>query len=190
MSKASLQDITAFKNNVVEAALELAASKSWDDVSMYAIARQADVDNDDLTALFEDKEDILAAYAAQVDKRVDAAFQGEDTAQDSERDRLFDVLMERFDILNENREAVTSILNTITLDPKQGIDSLPHLCKSMRRMANTAGITLCGLRGAIKITALTILYLKLLRDWVKDDSPDMAATMAGLDKALSYYEKI
>lgn len=189
MDKASLQDITDFKHKVIDAALDLAASKNWADVSMYAIAQKAEVELDGLTALFDDKDAILAAYAAMIDKRVAEAFT-DISAEDNERDRLFDVLMERFDILNENRAAILSIINAMTLDPKQIVTSLPYLCKSMRAMADTANIKSCGIKGAIKIAAITGIYIKTLKHWIKDDSPDMAATMASLDKGLGYFEKI
>ena len=41
-----------------------------------------------------------------------------------------------------------------------------------------------GVKGAIKVVGLSGLYLKTLKTWVDDDSPDMAATMAALDNSL------
>ena len=41
-----------------------------------------------------------------------------------------------------------------------------------------------GLRGALRIKALGLVYLATLRVWLRDDSPDMAPTMAALDRHL------
>ena len=179
-----MQDIMHVKNKVIQASLELASTKFWGDISLNQIIKKADVNEGDFHALFDDKDAILAAYDAQIDRQLADNLEGQFSDSETERDQLFDVLMERFDILNENRAAVISILNSVTLDPKQAVLSLPHLCKSMNRTLLVADIDLKGLKGALKVTALTGLYLKVLRDWVKDDSPDMAATMAALDKSL------
>jgi ubiquinone biosynthesis protein COQ9 len=190
MSKASMQDITTVKNKVIQAALDLAKVKSWADISFYKISEKAEIDESEMAVLFDDKDAVLAAYSHQVDLKVMETFSNAEQGQESERDNLFDVLMERFDILNENREAVVSIINSITFDPKQAVMSLPYLCKSMNCMADTAGINTDGFRGVFKISALTGIYLKALKVWIKDDSSDMAATMASLDKGLGYLEKI
>jgi hypothetical protein len=92
--------------------------------------------------------------------------------------------MERFDLLNDDREALVSILSSFKLDPKQAVISLPHLCKSMNWVLESVGVDTNGLQGFVKIIGLTGVYIKVLNDWIKDDSEDMSKTMASLDKAL------
>ena len=185
-----MQDIRDVKNKVIQASLSLAAVEAWGDITIYKIAQKADLDQADVHALFEDKNAILAAYGAQVDAQVSDNLEGQLSADDSDRDRLFDVLMERFDILNENRDAVMSILNTLTLDPKQAVLSLPYLCQSLNKMLVIANIDTGDFKGAVKVAALVALYLKVLKTWIKDESADLSATMASLDQALIYFEKI
>ena len=105
------------------------------------------------------------------------------------RDRLFDLLMERIDILNEDRAGIRAILDTCRFDPKQAVIGLPHLGRSMSWMLEAAGIGTGGIKGAVKVAALSGLYLRILWVWQSDDSPDMGKTMAALDQNLDRAER-
>lgn len=190
MAMAGAQDIIAIKNKLIQTALDLASKNAWNDILLSDIAMAACVAQEDMDLLFSCKSDIIAAYARNVDHQLSDEMNGAFGDSDSLHDKLFDIFMARFDILNQNRLAVISIINGLTLDPAQGIQSLSTLCNSINTIMDIAEIETHGWQGAIKISALSAIYLKSLRDWVKDDTPDMAATMAGLDKSLGYFDKI
>ena len=175
------------KEKVVKAALDLAAQQGWDYTSLRDIARAAEVDFADLRLMFDEKSDILAALGRMLDYRV-LQEAGEAQEDVSPRDRLFDLLMERFDALGDYREGVCAVLEDFKYDPKQAVIALPHLCKSMNWMLEAAGIETAGIKGALKLAGLTGLYLKVLRVWKDDESVDLAKTMAALDKGLGRAE--
>ncbi|PCI01322.1 MAG: TetR family transcriptional regulator [Alphaproteobacteria bacterium] len=179
------QDIEEIKSKVIQSALTLAAGARWDEVSMCQIADKAGIPLDEITPLFADKTDILQAYGRKIDADVAQAMNGQSMEDDTPRDRLFDILMERFDVLNDDRASVVSILDSMTLDPKQMVISLPWLCRSMTSMLELSNVETSGWKGALRITGLTGVYLKTLRVWVNDESQDMAVTMASLDTALN-----
>lgn len=183
------QDIADIKSRCIDAMLELAANRPWDGVSLYDIATQADCDPEVVTSLFTDKDAVIIAYAARIDADTAEAMGGQSLADDTPRDRLFDILMERFDLLNDNKAAVVSIVAHMSLDPKQIFETLPGLARSMKKMLQLADIETDGWQGCLRIAGLTALYLKVMRVWIKDDSVDMAATMAVLDKALDKAEQ-
>ena len=176
------------KERAVAGALDLAARMGWDMITMTDIADKTHASLAELSDVFDGKEDILVAYGRQIDKRVLETCANPDPST-PERDRLFEILMERFDVLNENRDAVVSILKSFTLDPKQAVISLPHLGRSMAWMLEAAGIDTTGMKGAIRVAGLTIVYLNAVRHWMKDDSEDLSATMAALDKSLNRAEQ-
>lgn len=180
--------VLPIKDRAVAAALDLSSRMGWDMVTMADIADKAHVSLADLSEVFDGKDDILVAYGRALDKKTLAAFPDIDLSI-SERDRLFDILMERFDLLNDDREAVVSILKSFLPDPKQAVISLPHLGRSMAWMLEAAGVSTSGIKGAIKVAGLTVLYLNVLRTWMKDEAADMSETMASLDKSLSRAEQ-
>lgn len=177
------------REKIVDAALQLASTHPWHEISLNDIANDLKASLADIFEVIEDKDDILIAYGRQIDRKVleNLPEFGKD---DSQKDILFDILMERFDLLSEDRNALLSILNSFKSDPKQLLMSGPHLCKSMTWMAEAAGVETNGWRGAALVTGLTGVYLNTSRVWMKDESPDMGKTMATLDKSLTQFHDL
>jgi ubiquinone biosynthesis protein COQ9 len=55
----------------------------------------------------------------------------------------------------------------------------------MAWMLDAAGIESGGLRGALRVRGLCAIWLWTMRAWQADASPDLSATMAALDNALT-----
>lgn len=177
------------KERVVDAALSLAATMPWDMVGLGDIADEAKMGLAELSDYFDDKSDILVAYGRSIDRKVLDSV-GKSSPDENPRDRLFDIIMERFDVIGENREAIVSILNSFRLDPKQAVISLPHLGRSMTWILEAAGMETSGVKGAIRVAGLTGIYLNVLRTWIEDDSEDLSKTMAVLDRNLTRAEQV
>lgn len=171
------------KEQIVEKTIAMAAERGWGEITLTDIAEENGLTLDELREHFDDKSDILAAFGRMVDRRVLKAV-GKAEEDASPRDRLFDLLMERFDVLNEYRSGLVRILDSFKLDPKQAVINLPHLCKSMNWMLEAAAMDASGLSGAVRLSGLSLIYIKALRVWKNDNSPDMAKVMAALDKDL------
>ena len=177
------------REKAIKSALILAARDGWGQVTLQAVARHAKISLAQLRTHFEDRGDILIAYERMIDSRVLENI-GEIDADANPRESLFDILMERFDILNEDRDAMISILDHVKCDPKQMAIGMPHLARSMNWMLEAAGIDTTGLRGAAHIIGLTGVYLATLKTWREDESPDMSKTMATLDRNLGRAEQL
>ena len=177
------------KEDLVKVALEQATQLGWAYVTLHDIADAAGITLSELHTHFDDRSDILVALGRHIDRRVLEAFDKVEVGA-SPRDRLFDVMMERFDVLNDYRDGVIAILHSFRFDPKEAVISCPHLCRSMSWMLEASGIETNGFRGAAKIIGLTGVYLKVLKTWKDDESPDMGKTMAVLDKHLGQAENL
>lgn len=197
------------RDAVVTAALALAAEKGWESVSLRDIAARAGLGLAQFYAAFPGKPAILRAFADQVDATVLEAHEadtdaggdtagapppeggngiGDDTAEPA-RDRLFDVLMTRFDQLQPHRAALKTILPAYRRDPALALGGLCQLRGSMRRMLEAAALDSRGLRGELRLDTLCAVYLATLRVWLDDESTDMARTMATLDGYLRRLER-
>lgn len=177
------------KEKLVREAMELAAELGWEFLTLRDVAERGGISLAELRMYFADKSDILTALGAMIDREVLGQMEDLDPAA-SPRDVLFDVMMERFDVLNRYRAGIVSVFHSFRLEPKQALLSMPHLFRSMEWMLEAAGIDSNGFKGAAKVVGLTGVYLKGVRVWIKDDSPDMGKTMAELDKALGRAEKM
>jgi len=177
-----------FKNDIVLASLALAKAQGWNNVVLCDVARDVNLSLAELFDVIEDKTDILVLFGKMIDRRVLEVI-GEGDASVTARDQLFDILMERYEILNDYRDGLIAILESFRFDPKQAVISCPYLCRSMAWMLEAAGIETGGVRGALKVAGLTGLYVKTLRVWKDDESADLAKVMAALDKDLGRVEQ-
>lgn len=180
--------MSEMKDRIIDAALKLSLEIGWGYASLRDIASEADISLSGLRSYFDDKHDILVALGRRIDQKT-LENVGAPDPESSAKDRLFDVLMERFDVLNDDREAIIAILDSMKGEPKQALINLPHLCQSMNWMLEAAGIDVQGYKGLAQIAGLNVLYLKAVKTWMEDDAPDMPKTMAMLDKDLSRAEK-
>ena len=178
----------SLKDRAINAALASAAEQPWQHVTFEDILERAGIDRTEALEYFDDKADILAAYGRLIDKQMLENIGNLDGL--GHRESIFDLLMERFDIVNKNREAIISILTSFKAEPKNALETLPHLSRSMSRVLEAAGIETDGIIGCARITAITGIYLYALKTWMSDDSPDLAKTMATLDKTLEKAEML
>ncbi len=167
---------------VVDAALRLAAERGWSAIGLADIAAAAAMSLADLYALYPSKAAILEALSRDVDRQVLAGLDA--AAAETPRDRLFDVLMKRFDALAAYREGLAAIARDARRDPAIMLCGAGQLLRSMAAMLEAAGISSAGLAGALKTKGLAAIYLATLRDWFRDDTEDKARTMAALDGRL------
>ncbi|MBL1146480.1 MAG: TetR family transcriptional regulator [Pseudomonadota bacterium] len=179
------------RQKILAAALELAAKRAWDSVSLLDISREAGLPHQDITAVFPQKYDITEAVLRDIDDHMSIEDLGLDEARDSLKDRLFEVVMFRFDLLNENREAMVSMLKPAMQSLEQAARHKQGFCHSMRLIMEKAEMD-CNhvLKEDILIAALALVYMMTVKIWLKDDSPDMTKTMAALDRYLARMLKI
>ena len=169
---------------VIEAAMTLAAEQGWRDLTLADIAAKAGMPLSEVYPLFSSKGAILSAFTRQIDATVLA--DGGDAGPDEPvRDRLFDVLMRRFDALQPYRPALANIVQDLSRDPLEACCAAKRLRRSLMAMLEAAGLSAGGCRGRIRLVGLKAIYLVALRAWFRDESEDLGKTMAALDKALA-----
>ena len=178
--------------HVIDVALGLAAEKGWRDLALGDIAAAAGLSLAQLYALYPSKAAILGAYSRSIDNAVlaEAEVPEGGGAAESAKDRLFDLLMRRFDKLDAHKAGMLRIAEDTGRDPLSLVCSLARLDRSMAAMLEAAGISADGLGGLLRVKGLAAVYLAGLRAWFRDESADKAKTMAALDRALSRAERL
>lgn len=177
------------REKIVQAALALADQIGWDLVTLGDIASECDLTLAQLHMYVADKMDVLCALGRIIDRRVLENIEAPDPSA-TPKERLFDVMMDRYEVLNDYRAGLTAIVHSFKYDPKQALISMPHLCRSMNWMMEAADVSVRGFKGAFVLAGMSGLYLKVLKTWMEDESPDLSKTMAALDKELARAEKL
>ena len=143
----------------------------------------------ELYRLFPDKLALVAGFMARIDGEVLAGTPEVLDPEETVRDRLFDMLMRRFDALKPHRPTLNSIRRAGLRDPVTALVLGPALMRSMAGMLEAAGVSSRGVPGAVRQNALAAIYAAVSRVFEKDDSGDLSKTMAALDSRLKTAEK-
>jgi AcrR family transcriptional regulator len=172
------------RDKAVAAFLSLLAEQPFEQIGMAQIATDAKLSLADLRAEFASTLAILAAHIKEVDRQVLAAAD-KDMDEESPRERLFDVLMRRLDILEPHKEAVRSLVRSASRNPGLALALNGLSVRSQQWMLTAAGITAAGPKGVLRAQGLALLYANVLRTWVNDDDEGHARTLAALDRELA-----
>jgi AcrR family transcriptional regulator len=175
-------------DKIIDAALACIARQGWRRLSLADIAAEAGLPILRVYRLFSSKPAILCGFFRRIDEAVLAA-PPEGEPDERPRDRVFDLLMRRFDALQPHRAALDVLARELPTDPLAALAAGAGLLRSMRWMLEAAGISGEGLGGAVAVKLTAAAYLATLRVWRRDESPDLAPTMAALDRRLRGIER-
>ena len=164
--------------------MALLAEKPFEQIGFAEIAKRVGVSLSELRDTFGSTLAILAAHMKAIDRAVLAGDDG-DMAEEPPRERLFDVLMRRLEILAPHKAAVRSLMRSAARNPGLAFALNGLAVRSLQWMLTAADIGAAGPRGMVRAQGLALLFAQVLRTWVHDDDPGLAPTMAALDRALA-----
>jgi ubiquinone biosynthesis protein COQ9 len=175
---------TSLQDKIINAAMTIIGRDGWPAATLDAVSRESGVSLADIATHFANRFDILAAFGKRSDiaalKEAD-----EEGSSQAPRDRLFDIIMARFDAMAPYKATVQAMSKAARRDPGLAAFFLVSVSKSMGLMVSCAGVDTSGIVGVARVKALCGLYLNVASTWLSDDSEDLSKTMAALDKALA-----
>lgn len=174
---------------IVDALMKLAATRNWSEIELTDVAQEAGVTLAEFRDLFPSKGAVLGGLSRQIDRKV-LEETADDLAGEPARERIFDVLMRRFDALEPYKDALRRIFREIRYDPLSLAALHQVTVNSMRFMLAAAGIGTEGPLGALKLQGAVVVYSNTMRTWLEDDDPALARTMARLDRELRRGERV
>ncbi len=172
-------DDAEFDRAAVKAVFEQAALRGWQDVNLVEAGQDAGLDLARLRRRFPNRAAVLMRFGAEIDG---AALSG--VPSGTPRERLFDILMNRFEALQVHRDGVLALLSAIRTDPATSLLLYGSTLRSMKWLLEGAGVPASGITGTVRVHGLLALWLYALRTWEQDDSLDLSGTMAAVDRGL------
>src|SRR5258708_22521487 len=138
------------REKIVEAFMALLAEQPFEKIGLADIAERAEVSLADLRGEFSSSIGILAAHVKQLDRQV---LSGSDPDMDEEspRERLFDVLMRRLELLAPHKEAVRSLLRSSRRDPPLALALNVMTVRSQQWMLTAASFHSYRPQGIVRI---------------------------------------
>jgi len=172
------------RDKIIAAFLNLLAEKPIERIGLNEIAEASGVSLAQLRNEFPSALAIVAAHIKSIDRAV-LGQDSRDVEEEPARERLFDVLMRRLEMLGPHREAVRSLMRSARRNPPLALALNGMAVRSQQWMLTAAGIAASGPRGMFRAQGLAALFGGVLRTWIHDDDPGLARTMAALDRALA-----
>jgi len=171
------------RERIIAAFMALLAEKSFERIDLAEIAQRAGITLGALRGEFPSALAILAAHFKAIDRAVLDGGEG-DMGEEPPRERLFDVLMRRIELLAPHKEAMHSLLRSARRNPGLAFALNAMGVRSQQWMLAAADIHSSGPRGMLRAQGLAIMFARVLRTFVNDDDEGHARTMAELDRAL------
>lgn len=175
--------------DLLAAAFALIAEAGWHGYSALVLSERTG-------ASLEDIHDLLpapAALACRLGERLDRAMLAvppDELAELSPRERLFELLMRRIDALAPFKPGLFRLSTEARAEIELGLAALASLDRMAGWLLDLAGLPGHGLRGRLARRALMLAYARVFAVWLKDDSPDLDATLAELDRRLDQLERL
>ena len=177
----------AFDEAFLASAFAEIAATGWADFRLADAARAASLPLADVRRRFPRREVVLLRLGQFADE---AALTDAEQAElaggplSPPRDRLFDMLMRRIDVFQQHRMGVLALLDSLPADPPTALLLADATRASLRWLGEAAGLKLGGLGGMLRVGGLSMVWLAALGAWRRDESVDLAGTMAALDRAI------
>lgn len=174
----------------VEAFTALVAERGYVGVSLRDVALESGLAFAELYRRYRDKPALVAAFMARIDDEVLAGTPGQSDPEETARDRLFDVMMRRYDALKPHRAYLRQLRQLVLRDPILALSLAPAMRRSAAAMLEAAAIPSDGLAGAVQQSGLVALHAAVFRVFQEDETTDLSKTMAALDSRLKSAENL
>lgn len=164
------------------------AEHGWHGTTLARVADAAGVPLAELRGLAACPFDLLKRHGEAVDRAVIAGTFPDPGSP--ARERVFDILMRRFDTMQPHRAGIVRFLEELPRDPLTALMLAPLLPVSMAWMLEAARVDTSGPLGLARVKGLAGVWVAASRAWMNDQSEDLSTTMAALDRALDRAEQI
>ncbi len=176
MTKSKAQTENA---KICASALRLAAAQGWENVTLDAVAKGAKISSTIIKKRFAAPHELVAVIVEEISREA-LAVAGKPSG--TAHDILFDLLMVRFDVLQKNRNAILSIAEAARRDVALSRALTRAVLNGLYSVIDVAALNTPP--RPVLAAGLSAVYGWAFLAWRRDESRDMAKTMAALDRGL------
>lgn len=179
---------------IIEATMALASEKPILSLGFGEIAERAGIGLGDVRMRYPTRIAIIEDFVALIDEAVLAGGEADGTGfGEPARDRLFDILMRRFDALLPYRAGLKGLRKAAMRDPLLAATLNRIVVGSHMWTLAAADLEPTGpfapMRRLARAQALAMVTGRLLPVFLDETAPDLPKTMAALDKALDRLDR-
>ncbi|HEY8611917.1 MAG TPA: TetR family transcriptional regulator, partial [Roseomonas sp.] len=154
---------------LLDAFWHVVARHGWHGTTFARIAEESSETLSDLRGRYATPVDLLRAHSRVVDQAVLEGTVPGQSGFGTARDRVFDLLMRRFDALAPHRDGILRLQRDLMRDPFSALLLSPILMASMAWTLEGAGVSTAGIAGALRVQGLTGVWISAARAWEGDE---------------------
>lgn len=176
---------------ILDAALALAATRSWDAISLADVATELGIGLAEIQRHYRGKDDLAEAWFERADRAMVRAGDAGGWTELPVRERLFRAMQTWFDALAAHKQATAAMLR-YKLQPDHlhlQVQGLLHVSRTVQWIRETARLPAHGLRREAEEAALTAIFVSTMACWLLDDTPGQQRARAWLDRRLAWAER-
>lgn len=180
------------REQIVDAAIELAERKHWEAVRLHDIAAALGINLDDIRGHFREKEELIDAWFDRADSAMLHEAGSPEFAGLTPRQRLHRLVMTWLNALASHRRVTRQMIYN-RLEPGHlhiQIPSLMRVSRTVQWMREAASRDATFVRRALEETGLTSIYLMTFFFWMHDSSLHSEKTDRFLDRWLKLAERL
>mgnify|MGYP001293561062 FL=1 len=176
------------EKNYIKKGFDLINDIGWDKFSIEKLSTKENIPVRDLKVFFKCKYSIVDKFSRMIDKNIESKLRLEDFKDSSKKDILFELIMMRFDEMEEFKGSLSKILDVSKQKPLLASIITKNVMNTMDFFLELSNSYNNYAFDFLKKNFLFFIYSITFKTWLSDDTEDLSKTMAELDKLLSTAE--
>ena len=176
------------EKNYIKKGFNLINDIGWEEFSIEKLSIREKIPINELKIYFKCKYSIVDRFSKLIDKNIESKLRIQDFENSSKKDILFELMMMRFDEMDEFKSSLAKILDAsknkpllISIITKNVMNTMDFFLELSNSYNNHAF-------DFLKKNFLFLIYSITFKTWLSDNTEDLSKTMAELDRLLSTAE--
>ena len=176
------------EHELIKEAFVVIERVGWDKFSLLDLLKKGKITEKEVNSFFKNKSDVIDKFSIMIDSVVESKINIDDFRISSKKDNLFELIMIRLEEMKIYKKSLKKIIESAKKNPIL-------LSRISNNVMNTMDfyleLTSCYNDTPIdflKKNTLFFIYSFAFRTWLKDETDDLASTMAELDRLLTMSE--
>ena len=176
------------EHELIKEAFVVIERVGWDKFSLLDLLKKEKITEKEVNSFFKNKSDVIDKFSIMIDSVVESKINIDDFRISSKKDNLFELIMMRLEEMKIYKKSLKKIIESAKKNPTL-------LSRISNNVMNTMDfyleLTSCYNDTPIdflKKNTLFFIYSFAFRTWLKDETDDLASTMAELDRLLTMSE--
>ena len=176
------------EHELIKEAFVVIERVGWDKFSILDLLKKKKITKKEVNSFFKNKSDVIDKFSIMIDSVVESKINIDDFRISSKKDNLFELIMIRLEEMKIYKKSLKKIIESAKKNPIL-------LSRISNNVMNTMDfyleLTSCYNDTPIdflKKNTLFFIYSFAFRTWLKDETDDLASTMAELDRLLTMSE--